>query len=568
MRDSLYRGAYELELRSLREVDRSLTVANYLLSDQHTRGEILEYSAVAARVFGISEEDLLAQRGVASGSSAARIASNTNNAAQQAVSGTVTDQEQLASNTSSESTRDGNTANDVAIQRSTVVSSATADAEQEGSASGTGVNTSTGEDGDTARAQAPANEPDAATSTSDSNTSSEANIEQGRAQAAPQESVSSVTESEANTASTANADLARARADAEAFASREESALDAKAKRAASDYESLLTSGSSAAAGASGILKDDGSAEALALVHAAERIREQNEEALALSDLAMQLEDSAATLKKKRDRVSLEVMALRLRMGSDSLQRKALVGGNELRDAERAYIAAQEEQALRRRLVKFYYLNADEQSMVLDHSDHSRYFAARTAALAQYDAAAEASEAARVNRELGESLKARASQASAPGTAVQRAEREAGSTVLLARSAALLQRADSLDDVSRRLKGAAAINESQAAVMLQGASEEDATALMALEMRTRRTEPLLAVARGQAGGQTNVTDPVAAGNAPGTAVADVPAISTSTATGSSSADTEGSMRDASAAEIARREVIAAPAPRTASPDGA
>lgn len=565
VRDSLYRGAYELELRSLREVDRSITVANYLLSDQHTRGEILEYSAVAARVFGISEEELLAQRGGAAGSNAARNAGSANSAVRSATSGTNTDQQQAATDTSAQSTGSQEAGNELSTVLNTQASSTSNEAEQEEAARGITSTISDEEAGGTARAQAPVNERDAASSTPSSNATSEANEEAERSLATAPEPLTAVIEAGSSTATAANADLDRARAEAEALALREESALDAKAKRSAAEYEALLISGSSAAAGASGILKDDGSAEALELVLAAERIREQNEQALVLSDRAMQLEDSAATVRKKRDRKSLEVMALRMRSESDSLQRSALLGGSALRDAERAYVAQQEEEALRRRLVKFYYLNSDEQSIVLDHSDHSRYFAARTAALAQYDAAAEASEAARVNRELGEALKARAPQAARDESEGMRAEREAGNAVLLARSTALLQRADSLDDVSRRLKSAAVINESQAAVMLQGASEEDATALMALEMRARRTEPLLAVARDQAGEQTGTSAAIAAGNTRGNeAVAD-PASSTSAAMGSSSGSTEGTTGDTFAEEMARRDMSATPAPRTASP---
>jgi hypothetical protein len=64
--------------------------------------------------------------------------------------------------------------------------------------------------------------------------------------------------------------------------------------------------------------------------------------------------------------------------------------------------------------------------------------------------------------------------------------------------------------MARRLRGAAAVNESQASVMLQAMPEEQATSVMALEMGARRTEPLLAEARGQAGTQGS-TGPEAVG---------------------------------------------------------
>jgi hypothetical protein len=64
--------------------------------------------------------------------------------------------------------------------------------------------------------------------------------------------------------------------------------------------------------------------------------------------------------------------------------------------------------------------------------------------------------------------------------------------VIEQRSQVLLARADSLREVAARLKAAATLNESQAAVMLQGMDPAKATELMAMEMRTRRTEELLA----------------------------------------------------------------------------
>jgi hypothetical protein len=64
LRDSLYRKAYSLELQALRELDRSLTVHNYLIGGKHVRGEDLSYDKIAARVLGI-ESTVVATNAVA-----------------------------------------------------------------------------------------------------------------------------------------------------------------------------------------------------------------------------------------------------------------------------------------------------------------------------------------------------------------------------------------------------------------------------------------------------------------------------------------------------------------------
>lgn len=480
LRDSLYRQAYELELRSLREVDRSITVANYLLSEKHARGETLAYNTVAARLFGITEVDELAGGRMATLPTVRASEAGTPPPASAGVeadrnSDTIPARE--AEEPTTMDVADGRVLRNDGEPRATTDAEPTVRAAQE------------------AVAVAPATAPSATTPAQ-------------------------------------QPDLARARADAEELARREEAGMDEKARRPAGLYEQLLSSEQSSVQVDPATSMDDGSVLALELMQAAARVREQEEQALALSDRATQLEDSAATAKK-RDRQRMETMAVRLRMESDSLQGMALRGAEDVRRAERALVVEQQEQELRKRLVKFYYLSTDEQSMVLDDTDRSRYFMARTKALEQYDAAADATEAARTNRTLGEALKQRTAQAPVGDGPARAAERNAANAVLLARAEALLARADSLDDVARRLKGAAAINESQAAVMLQAADEEDATALMALEMRTRRTEPLLAVARGQAGTQpgNENSEPVAPaatsaqvdrGTAPTTAMPDAP----------------------------------------------
>jgi len=475
VRDSLYRQAYELELRSLRELDRSLTVANYLMGEQHMRGETLVYSAVASRLFGSSEADaLVADRPV----TRPTVPRSTSAAEERG----DTRAGQPASEGDSPSFMDGA-------------------GEQEGGDKQDDV------------AQVPGTSQASRTDATQAGTGGTAPAAIAGSNAASQATERPVDE----------ALLVRARAEAEELARREEAALDEKARRPAGLYEKFLSSDPVTMKADDGSATDDGSVLALEIQQTAARVREQEERAMALADRATVLEDSAATAKK-RDRQRLESMAVRLRLEADSLQGMALRGTEQLRVSEQALVAEQQTVALKRRLVKFYYLTGDEQDLVLDDTDRSRYFSARTTALEQYDAAAEASDAARTNRTLAEALRQRTTDAPQGGTASQVAAQRERSGVLAARANSLEQRADSLDDVARRLRGAAAINESQAAVMMQGLSDADATALMALEMRTRRTEPLLAVARGQAGTQpvTTPAEPVAPATSEITETAETP----------------------------------------------
>lgn len=447
-RDSLYRMAYETELRALREMDRSLTVANYLIGDRHMRGETLAYPVVASRVLGIEEPtDAL-----------------------------LTDGRRLPR---TDKVADG--ARDIAPAPTAPVANVIPDAprvDQEVSAD------LPAEVNEPALAERPSPAPE------------DAGLERNAVAERPQE-VSPV-ETVPAAVQVDDAAVAKARQAADREAQEMGARVDPKALTPASNYERFLSAAPSVFP-AEADPRDDGSVLALQVMQATERARELEAEAQQLADRATALEDSAATARK-RDRVKLEKLAAITRLRSDSVGALALRTAEEARNTEQQLRTEQEEQALRRRLVKFYYLTADEQDMVLDDADRSRYFNARTKALEQYDAAADAADAARTNRELAAQLAARAQavQQERGMPAVERAER---ARVLQARADALQLRADSLQDVSRRLRGAAGINEGQASVMMQGLPSEDATRLMALEMRNRRTEPVLAEARGQGGAQ-------------------------------------------------------------------
>jgi hypothetical protein len=226
-----------------------------------------------------------------------------------------------------------------------------------------------------------------------------------------------------------------------------------------------------------------------------------------LTEEAFELEAQAVDARK-RDRERLEKLAVRYRKEADSLHLASIAKADEALDARLMEREAEALQEFRQRLVKFYYLSAEEQDMVLENEDRSRYFQARTRAMEQYDAASEAEQGARSSREVAAVLRTQASASDA-----------AQAQVLERRASELQSRADSLDDVASRLRGAANLNDAQATVMMQALPEADSNVMMAMENRARRTEPLLSEARDQAG-------PV---RAPAPATATIPATSTTTA---------------------------------------
>lgn len=216
-------------------------------------------------------------------------------------------------------------------------------------------------------------------------------------------------------------------------------------------------------------------------------------QALEFADLADRYTDSLSTARK-RDRERLERLAVRARTSSDSLMARSVLLKAEAVQAEEDRAKAEEVREFVSRMREFYYLTADEQQLVVNNTDASRYFHAKTRAMEQHRAADEAQEAAKATRELAASLTA-ALPSGRPANDAQRVRAE----VLRARASALEARADSLDNVAARLRSAAALNEGQAAALLQSIQGMEPSELMALEMRTRRIDPLLAEAHGQAG---------------------------------------------------------------------
>lgn len=411
-RDSLYRRAYAMELSALRELDRSITVQNYLAGDEHTRGETLAYEPIAARVLGIT----------------------------------------------------------VPVASEADPANAFTDADTDG----TGVTEVTGRSAE----QRSGEEPTATDARQAGAGAADASI------VATEASTSGAGADPVNTKEAAAAAAAQARST--------EARLSESDRRPLALYQSFLQ-------GESTTLPEtlqDPEMEPLLLGSRADRAAQESaaleRRSLDLADQAILLTDSAAKARK-RDRMELEQLAVLTRSAADSMHAASLVKAEEARIARAALREAEQARAYRERLVKYYYLTPEEQAMVIENIDHSRYFQAKTRALEQYDAADEAANAAVSNREVGRMLQQQAGAAHEGG--LPEAEAAERSRILSERAAVLLQRADSLDDVAARLRGAAAINENQASVLLQGMPADRSTDLMALEMRTRRTEPMLVQTR-------------------------------------------------------------------------
>lgn len=214
------------------------------------------------------------------------------------------------------------------------------------------------------------------------------------------------------------------------------------------------------------------------------------------ADAAAALRDSAATANR-RDRVALEQQALLAQQRSDELHARSLAATAKGDSLQALQSEAQQDELFRDRLRQFYYLTNDEETAVTGESDQSRYFEARSLALDQRQRSDVARLDAISTRQLAQALvdQSKAVLANATGSQGATTEEMSKAAALSDRAVVLEHRADSLESLASRLEGSASMNESQAAALLQGLPAERSTAIMALEQRTRRTEPMLAEAR-------------------------------------------------------------------------
>lgn len=410
-RGKLYRQAYTAELRALRDLDKAMTVDNYLLGTEHIPGEALAYRTVATRVLDLDDVE-----------EAAPVAEAT--------------REQM-------------------VDTAEVVPPAS-----EGT-----VEESAGPTGGTAVTE---------------------EAEQG---AAVPDTTSVAQVPETVTVPTTSAPVERSapdQADALAYIERMEARLPEEARRPAVLYGAYLDNESGGIRPETLPHVDEPEWQHADAMAKAREARELQAGSISAGDLANAQLDSAATAKR-RDRERLTKEAARNRQLSDSLHLASVLAGNDAQRIEEEHRAAMAAARKRERLVKYYYLDSEELLMLEQDGDRSRYFEARARALEQHEAAASASEAAASNRELG-TLLAREAEAVQRQPGLVAAER---ARLIGTRSDALLARADSLTEVAGRLREAATLNEGQAAVMLQAMEQARATELMALEMRTRRTDQLL-----------------------------------------------------------------------------
>ena len=443
LRDSLLRSAYGMELEALGQMDRAITVKTYLVGGGHQRGETLAYEEVARRVLGLPEEPLLA-----SGSNARKTSAETGS-----ITSEPTTTERTTAATTTEPDRSVNTTEVAVSAVTTTAAEPPTGMATPGSATGS--------------------------STMRAGTGVEGTITDEQSTGAVH--------------AVAQADVNKAREAAMAMADSTERTLPRTAQNPASRYEHYMQAETA-------MLKVEALDPAfdpdLIALKKEQAIRESadlEQRSLSLTDRAASMADSATTARK-RDRQQLEQLAVRTRFQADSLHERSLAVSEQARSLELQQRDAVQAKVLRDRLVKYYYLTSEEQSVVLDDEDLSRYFQMKARALEQLDAASEAEAAARVNRQLSEVLRKEttAVEQEERGGRISNAEAMAKRAILYDRAERLSLRADSLSNVAARLRGAANINESQAGVLMQGMPAERSTEWMAMEMRTRRTEAQLA----------------------------------------------------------------------------
>ena len=465
LRDSLYRRAYRDELLALQAADKAITVQNYLAGDRHSRGEKISYEEVASRVLGIQPAPagpLLAQQAPKSIQEVAAVSSEA--APPEKVQPPV---ESAIEPPASSGDPQGNQA-DVAVaplpEGRDITSERTSTGEVQRAGSG------------------------------------------------------SVTETVARDAATPPENsIAASSATAQAIAQAERRLTD-KDKVPARLYESFMKSETVTLTAAT---FDADSDPDLFVVRSESKARdavELEQRSQEAADRASVLADSATTARK-RDRDRLQTMAVRERAISDSLHAASLRSAAESADLSGMAEEAVKAKALRERLVKFYYLTAEEQRLVMMEGDASRYFQAKALAMEQSEAAMDAEGSAKSNREVADLLhqQARTAERDAVNGRITAAEASSRALLLDARAVQLELKADSLSNIASRLRGAAGINEAQASVMLQAMPEERSSELMAIEQRARRTEALLAESRDQAAAGSE--QPAARRSAPQTTTA-------------------------------------------------
>ncbi len=450
VRDSLYRRAYHLELEALREMDRAITVQNYLLSDSHVRGESLTYQALATKVLGLDGQ--LADATQEQGPRVARPVTTPEGSSDLATEAPTSD-----------ATRPD-----------------TSEQGREEQRSGTDASTGTISD----------QEVDSVAAAS-SPTPSGQEASRVPAESSPSPAADSIIEEPGVAAR-----IAGAREKALQMVRSNEEKLPEEARKAPHTYERLLAQETAPIDPRKIQPVEDPEMLRKLITTTLEGSVALDRKAMEHSDRAVALEDSAATVAKRKQ-YTVYRMAARQRELSDSLRTASLLKAQDSKQME-----AQEREALHnekfyRRLVKYYYLDPEELALVMQVEDNSSYFQAQARALEQLAAADVAASAANSNRDLGEAMEQQAStiEEQARNGRMNAVEANEQARVLNDKAGLLIARADSLGSVATRLREAAAQNEERANVILNGLGTADGSELRDLELRSRRKEDMVSELR-------------------------------------------------------------------------
>ena len=218
------------------------------------------------------------------------------------------------------------------------------------------------------------------------------------------------------------------------------------------------------------------------------------------SDSATVLQDGLPAARRA-EREAMQRAVVRQRALADSLN--ALAGALRQRadSAARAEEQLAADQAFRKRMMSFYYLQDEQMSVIMNEEDLSRYFQARSKALEQRAEADALAEQSNAGRKLAQGLLDQSKLLlvdTAGNGARLSAEEQQRASLMADQAVQLIRRADSIQQVADRLQNAARVNESQAATVLQSATPERGTEIMAMEQQARRAEPALIAARAAA----------------------------------------------------------------------
>ncbi len=504
-RDSLLRAAYTEELLALKNMDRAITARNYVVGDDFKKGEQLSYEVIEQRMFGVPAP-LLAQQATPKSNTAGD---------QRTGDGAQPNSGVPAANT----TQQPPVASPAVGAPVSVDPVAMGDQPRPpattGNAATTGNTTTTGNAATTGNTANSENNAAGVTNTGPANNVPETNTAAQGLPPASNTGQLAASTTVPNTARTTTSNPVPGTTPAVAVQPAATAGTSVSANTVPNTSANPVAPAQPVAQGGAvprmdaPVVSNVPPQQTMDPAAAAQRAQELENLSIAAADRASALEDSAARAPRAKRELMLRE-AVNQRQLSDSLHMasmKAATGAYEMQASnEKAADAAEFNQ----RLKKYYYLKDQEEALVINSDDMSRYFEARSKALQQREEAVRAHEQAISTKALSDTLLAQSGDILAnpnPGGAPLTPEQMATASRLSDQAVRLAQRADSLRRAEDRLKMAATMNESQAGAILQGLEPQRGTDIMALEQRTRRTEPGLAMARANAIDASNLVVP-------------------------------------------------------------